>query len=166
MYKISYEVKLYRETMKTLKVELAAKARNLAEAKIQSGIFQGNALSLLLFIISMIPLNHILRKCTAGYRLSRYDEKINHLKYTNEIKLLSKIEKEQETLIHVVRIFSQDIGVEFGIEKRAMLGMKSGKRHLSDRMELPNQDKIRTMGENETYKCLGTWKLTPTNKRR
>ena len=30
--------------------------------------------------------------------------------------------------------------------------MKSGERHLTDGMELPNQDKIRTHGENETYK--------------
>ena len=32
---------------------------------------------------------------------------------------------------------------------------KSGKRHLTDGMELPNQDKIRTHGEKETYKHLG-----------
>ena len=33
--------------------------------------------------------------------------------------------------------------------------MKSGKRHLTDGMELPNKDKIKTRGENETYKYLG-----------
>ena len=33
--------------------------------------------------------------------------------------------------------------------------MKSGKRHLTDGLELPNQDKIRTYGENKTYKYLG-----------
>ena len=33
--------------------------------------------------------------------------------------------------------------------------MKSGKWHLTDRMELPNQDKIRTLGEKEIYKYLG-----------
>ena len=33
--------------------------------------------------------------------------------------------------------------------------MKSGKWHITDGMELPNQDKIRTLGENETYKYLG-----------
>ena len=37
----------------------------------------------------------------------------------------------------------------------AMLLMKSGKRLLTDGMELPNQDKIKTLGENETYKYLG-----------
>ena len=59
-----------------------------------------------------------------------------------------------ETLIHAVRIYSQDIGMEFGIEKCAMIVIKSGKRHITDGMELPNQE-IRTLWENETYKYLG-----------
>ena len=42
--------------------------------------------------------------------------------------------------------------MEFGIEKCAMLVMKSGKRHMPDRMELPNHDKIRTLRENAAYK--------------
>ena len=45
--------------------------------------------------------------------------------------------------------------MEFGIEKCALLVMKSGKRHLTDGIELPNQDKIRTLAENKTYKYLG-----------
>ena len=32
--------------------------------------------------------------------------------------------------------------------------MKSGKRHMTERMELPNQGKIRTLGEKQTYKYL------------
>ena len=75
--------------------------------------------------------------------------------YMNEIKLFAKNEKELEILKHAVKIYSQDIGMEFDIEKCAMLVMKSGKRYLTDGMELPNQDKIRTLGENDTYKYLG-----------
>ena len=74
--------------------------------------------------------------------------------YTDDIKLFAKNEKELETLIHTVRIHRQDIGMEFGIEKCALLAMKSGKQHMTDGMELPNQDKIRTLAENETYKYL------------
>ena len=61
------------KTIKTRKVELTAGEKSLAEAKIQiqSGIFQGDALSPLLFIIAMMPLNYILRKCTTGYKLSK-----------------------------------------------------------------------------------------------
>ena len=74
--------------------------------------------------------------------------------HMDDIELFAKNEKELETLIHTVRIYSQDIGMEFGTEKCAMLVMKSGKRHMTDGMKLPNQDKIRTLGENETYKYL------------
>ena len=37
--------------------------------------------------------------------------------YKDENKLFAKIEKELETLIQTVRIYSQDIGMEFNIEK-------------------------------------------------
>ena len=84
--------------------------------------------------------------------------------YMDDIKLLAKNEKELETLIHAVRIYSQDIGMEFGIEKCAMLVMKSGKWHMTDGMELPNHDKIRTLGENETYKYLGILEADTKNK--
>ena len=75
--------------------------------------------------------------------------------YIDDIKLFAKNEKELETLIHAVRIYSQDIGMGFGIEKCAMLIMKSGKRYMTDGMELPDYDQIRMLGENETYKYLG-----------
>ena len=117
MYKIS------DKTMKTWRVELTAGGRILAEAKIQRGIFQGDALSPLLFIIAMMLFNYILRKCTAGYKLSQSQEKINHPMYIDDIKLFAKNEKELETLL-VVKIYNQDIGMEFGIEKYAMLVMK------------------------------------------
>ena len=45
--------------------------------------------------------------------------------------------------------------MKIGIEICAMLVMKSGKRHLTDGMELPSQDKIRTLGEKEIHKYLG-----------
>ena len=141
--------------MKNWSVELTAGGKGLAETKIQSRIFQGDALSLLLFIIAMMPLNHILRKYTAGYKLSRSQEKFNHLIYMDDIELFPNNKKELETLIHIVRIYSRGIGMEFGIEKCALLVMKSGKRHLTDGIELPNQDKIRTPAENKTYKYLG-----------
>ena len=90
-----------------------------------------------------------------GYKLSRSQEKINHLMYMDDIKLFAKSKRELENFIHAVRIYSQDIGIEFGIEKCAMLVINSGKRHMTDGMELPNHDRIRTLEEKETYKYLG-----------
>ena len=91
MYKISHEVINFIEKItKSLRVELTAGGRNLTETKIRRCIFQGDALSPLLFIIAMMSFNHILRKCTAGYKLRRSQEKINHLMYMDDIKLFSK----------------------------------------------------------------------------
>ena len=42
----------------------------------------------------------------------------------------AKMKKDLETLIHAVRMHSQDTEMEFGREKCAMLVMKNRKRHL------------------------------------
>ena len=65
----------------------------------------------------MMSFSHILRKCTAGYKLNKSQEKINHLKYMDCIKQVTKNEKELETLIHAVGIYCQDIEMEFAIDK-------------------------------------------------
>ena len=36
--------------------------------------------------------------------------------YMDDIKLFVKNEKELKTLIHAVKIYSQDVGMEFGIK--------------------------------------------------
>ena len=93
MYKISHEViNFIEKAIQNWRVELTAGGRSLAETKIQRGIFQGDALSPFLFLIAMMPLNHIFRKCTAGYKLSISQENINHLMYMDDIKLLAKNE--------------------------------------------------------------------------
>ena len=42
----------------------------------------------------MMPLNHILRKCTAGYKLTKSQEKIYYLMYMDDIKLFAEMEKK------------------------------------------------------------------------
>ena len=75
--------------------------------------------------------------------------------YVDDINIFAKNEKELETLLRTIRIYSQDIGMEFGIENCAMLIMKSGKREPTEDTELPSQESIRTLGEKENYKYLG-----------
>ena len=61
-----------------------------------------------------------------------------------------------------MRIYGQDIGMEFGIEKCAMLIMKSGRWQMTEGIEVSNEDKIRMLGEKGNYKYLGT----PSNMQR
>ena len=56
-----------------------------------------------------------------------------------------------ETLI---RIYSQDIGMELDIEKCVMFIIKSGKRETMDGKELPNQERIRTLRKKEYCEYL------------
>ena len=51
--------------------------------------------------------------------------------------------------------------MEFGIEKCAMLVMKSVKRSLTEGIELTNQDKIRTLAEKRIY-TWASWSLAPS----
>ena len=152
---ITWSHKLHWKDHANLESGADSRRKKLSRSKDPKRNFPSDALSPLLFIIAMMPFNLILRKCIAGYKLSWSQEKINHLMYMDDIKPFAKNEKELETLIHAVRIYSQDIRMEFGIEKCAMLVKKSGKRHMTDGMKLPNHDKVRTLRENETYKYLG-----------
>ena len=57
-------------------MELTTGGKSLPEVKIQKGIFQGDSLSPLLFAITIMPLNHIQRKCTGRYKLHKSLEKL------------------------------------------------------------------------------------------
>ena len=156
MYEISDEVKNFiKETKKNWREELTAGGKSLAAVKIQIGIFQEDTLSPLLFVITMMPLSHILRKCTESYKLHKSWEKFNHLIYMDNIKLFPKNEKEKKTLILAVRICCEDIGIEFKIEKCAMLIMRSRKRQVKEGIELLNQEKNQNTQRKRNLQVLG-----------
>ena len=71
------------------------------------------------------------------------------------LKLYSRSEKGQDSLVQTVRIFSEDIGMEFGIEKCATLVMEKGKIVKSVGIELPDGKVIKSLQEGESYKYLG-----------
>ena len=60
-----------------------------------------------------------------------------------------------DSLVQTVRVFSEDIEMEFGIEKCAMLLMEKGKTVKSVGVELPDGKVIKSLEEGESYKYLG-----------
>ena len=80
-----------------------------------------------MFVLALIPLSLILRKTKIAFEFSESKEKINHLLFMDDLKLYSRSEKGLDSLVQTVRVFSEDIGMEFGIEKCAMLVMEKGK---------------------------------------
>ena len=71
------------------------------------------------------------------------------------LKLYSRDEKGLESLVETIRVFSEDIGMEFGIDKCALLKMEKGKIVKSVGIELPNGKVINLLLEGESYKYLG-----------
>ena len=108
-------------SMDKWKVMLFSGNSELSEVEIKRGIFQGDSLSPLVFVLALIPLSLILRKAKAAYEFSESKEKINHLLFMDDLKLYSRSEKGLDSLVQTVCFFSEDKGMEFGIEKCAML---------------------------------------------
>lgn len=92
--------------------------------KINRGIFQGDSLSPLLFCIALIPLTHELNRSGCGYQVHGSERKISHLLYMDDLKLLGKSEEELRDEIKIVKTFSNDIKMEFGLEKCARILLK------------------------------------------
>ena len=60
-----------------------------------------------------------------------------------------------DSLVQTVHVFSEDIGMEFGIEKCATLVIEKGKIVKSVGIELPDGKVIKSLQEGESYKYLG-----------
>ena len=57
---------------------------------VNRGIFQGDSLSPLIFVICMIALSLLLRKVKASYEWGRKEFKLNHLLFIDDFKLFRK----------------------------------------------------------------------------
>ena len=91
----------------------------------------------------------------AGNDLAKRKGSLNHLLFMDDLKLFGKNEKQVDTLVNTVRIFSNDIGMEFGISKCAVLIMKRGKLCTCEGIVLPDKQVIRGLEEDDGYKYLG-----------
>jgi len=75
----------------------------------------------------MIPLTLILRKSTAGYDLPKKC-KVNHLLFMDDLKVFGKSEDQIDSIVQTVQLFSEDIGMHFGLKKCDVLLMKEERR--------------------------------------
>ena len=73
-----------------------------------------------MFVLALIPLSLILRKVRAAYQFLGSKEKINHFLFVDNLNLYNCIEKVLDSLDQTICVFSEDTGMEFGIEKCAI----------------------------------------------
>ena len=126
-----------QKSMQQWRLSLTANGEDLGEVNVKRGIFQGDSLSPLMFVLSMVPLSLILKKVNVCYKWGKKVCKLNHL-FMDDLKLYAKSEEQTNTLVRTVYVFSTDIGMEFGIKKCGILTMKRGKIIKSEGIKLPD----------------------------
>jgi hypothetical protein len=72
-----------------------------------------------------------------------------------DLELIAKSDEELRKQVHTVKTFSDDIHMEFGIEKCAKITFKRGKLIQSQNLVIDINREIQELEQGETYKYLG-----------
>ena len=144
--------------MKQWILSLTSNGKELRDVKINRGIFQGDSLSQLLFVLCMIPMSLVLRKVKAGYEWGTREFSLNHLVFMDDLKLYGMREKQIDSLVRTVHILSTDMEMEFGIRKCRLVILKRGKIVRCRGIELPNGETMKRV-EQEGCTYIGKFEL-------
>ena len=123
--------------------------------KFLKGIFQGDSLSVLLFIISLNPLSFMLKK-TKGYFIGEKRE-INHTHnfFVDDLKLFAQTSSSIQKQLDIITTFSKDINMNFGEEKCAYMRIEKGKMVDSSNPIVMNNLTIKPILSGDNYCYLG-----------
>lgn len=153
-----YIQELLRNSIQNWRTCLTAGSDTLGEVRIRRGIFQGDSLSPLIFVICLIPLTLLRRKAKGHFRLGGDSGSLNHLLFMDDLKLYGRDERELNSPVNTVRVFSTDTGMEIGLKKCGVLVMKRGKVVEFVGKDLPDGERMKTVSE-DGYKYLGVLEL-------
>lgn len=167
LYKVAPQIRHALTTiMSKWETTLFLNNKALGCIRINRGIFQGDSLSPLWFCLALRPLSTMLNKRNYGYQVAN-NQKINHLVYMDDLKLIGQSTDELKYMLQQVKIFSADINMTFGLEKCKINGMERGKWKpvgdyvLEEKEHLQEQRKvIQSMEKTDNYKYLGVLQAT------
>ena len=88
-----------------------------------------------------------LRRGKTGYEWGNKGFKQNHLFFMDDLKLFAKSKNQIDPLVQTAHIFSEDIGMQFGIKKCGVLIMERGKVIRTDGIRLPDGQHMKDIDE-------------------
>lgn len=112
----------------------------LGKVPISQGILQGDNLSPLVFVMSMIPLTDILCKIKPAYHL-KIQCATSHLLHIDDLKLYGKNRNDLKTPIHT----------KFGLDKCATITIMHGKLTWRGNIMLSNEKEAHELEAGENY---------------
>ena len=107
LYNVHSQIQeLLSNVMQFWKVQLFCSNQFYGEVSILCGIYQGDSLSPLLFVIALMPLSTILNGTGKGFVVDKGYLVLNHLLYLDDLKLFAKSRSELDSLVKTVKLFS------------------------------------------------------------
>ena len=103
----------------------------------------------------LAPLFKILEDTQKGYSFSQSSMLLNHLVYTDDVKLYSRSKREIEFLIFAINIFFMDICMNIGTSKCNVVSISKGQLVDSGYISLPSGEVICQLLPSEVHKYLG-----------
>ena len=125
--------------------------------KYHTGVLQGDCLALILFVLSINPLSHLLRRCN-GYNTGtpgNRDTKITHLLFVDDLKTYDSSKTEAMEKLRVITEFTNAIGMKFGEDKCAYLNIEKGRCVALNQVLTCNGLILKELRDGDTYKYLG-----------
>ena len=119
---------------------------------IKRGIFQGDSL-VPFFCLALTPLSNMLNRLNIGYKIES-SQQILHLIYMDDLKIFTRTEAHLSKALSTVKSFTDDISMEFGLDKCATAVMKGGEQIKSQNMPIDDKTSIQSLDEEVAHKYL------------
>ena len=123
--------------------------------RFHKGIFQGDSLSVILFILSVNPLSQLLKQLKGYAADNKRTTNITHNFFIDDLKLFAGTLNNLKKLLDIVTTFSKDIDMQFGVDKCAYIQISGGKQVNNQAPLEMNDLVIQPVEEGDTYRYLG-----------
>lgn len=148
-------MKLSSQWKTKLKVKTQSGLKFAEPIQFKRGIYQGDTLCLLLFIMCVNPMAWKLRTLQ-GYKMTKpVNISISHSSFIDDLTLYSSSERQQAIKLALTHQMMEDTGLSMSAKKTKTISMARGKRvEKEGDLQLSQDVTIKDLGHN-LYKFLG-----------